>query len=93
MRITPIHQYKSIPGFTTEVLCDFPILIRRGSRGKPQLLLTLREGQKECCGFGMDEAGQWDMVAFTRSSARKADSQSTSRPRGTTFGIRDGWNT
>ena len=23
----------------------------------------------------MDEAGQWDMVAFTRSNVRKADSQ------------------
>ena len=37
MRITPIHQYKSIPGFTTEVLSNFPILIRGDSRGKPQL--------------------------------------------------------
>ena len=76
MRIMPIHQYKSIPGFTTEGLSDFPILIRCDGRGKPQLLLGLGEGQEECSGFGMDEVGQWEMVAFTRSSARMADSQS-----------------
>ena len=77
MRITHIPQYKSIPGFTTEILSDHPSLISRDSRGKPRLLLALGDGAEECRGLGMHGAGRRDIVAFTPSEARRADRQNS----------------
>ena len=76
MRITHIPQYKSIPGFTTEILSDHPILISRDSR-KPRLLLALGDGAEECSGLGMHGAGRRDIVAFNPSEARRADRQNS----------------
>ena len=73
MSNTSIHQYKCSPGFTTEVLPPFAILILQESRGKPQLLGALRAGLEVCCGIGMNEPGQCDMAIFTPPDAGKAD--------------------
>ena len=97
MRITHIPQYKSIPGFTTEILSDHPILIRRDSKGKPRLLLALGDGTEDSCRLGIHGAGRRDLVAFTPSQGRKCrPSEQSFRPphrreaRPSEFG--DGWN-
>ena len=77
MRITHIPQYKSIPGFTTEILSDHPILIRRDSKGKPRLLLALGDGTEDSCRLGIHGAGRRDLVAFTPSKAGNVDHQNS----------------